>query len=517
MKLELESLLDEIGKIPDWYHTPSLRQAVTAATASLSEPVNIGIVGLIKAGKSTFVNALIGDHVARVGNIETTYNVCKYQYGSKKSFEVVHHDGAVKHLNTLDEVLDFTIRNGLIDNLSLNSIDLIRIDYPSNILKQINILDTPGLSSVYETDEENTKRFIQSHGDALSEITVNSLSTCDAVLYLFSKGVHQSFSETLKNYVSHGDVTPLRSVGILSKVDMYFDVEEHTDVMPIAQRIMSRLYEQDGLNKHFHSIMPLCGRLASGCHLLNESDVNVVSEICDLPCSEYVRFFRAVKRLSDTESFTSVDFESRNRLVDLIGLYGIYRLTVHYQNGVRTLAAFKSLLLEDSGIVAIRTMITGHFGARRTAIKAKQITDALTTVWAQNKSNVDINNRRSTDIAIQRLQNYSLSNIKHNLDEVAAIRVLLGRSTLLSDDVQREAIRILGGYGSALDSRIDVDFQDHFSSAIEHAINRLNYWRQQLPIHSMLDRDLEYVTTVVIRSYEKIAHRLKVAQSAFAD
>lgn len=517
MNIELESLLVEIGKLPDWYHTPSLRQAVASATSSLSEPVNIGVVGLIKAGKSTFVNALIGDHVARVGNIETTYNVCKYQHGSSKSFEVVHHDGTVTHVNTLDEVLDFTIRSGSIDNLALNSIDLIRIGYPSNILRQINILDTPGLSSVYETDEDNTKRFLQNHGDELSEITMNSLSTCDAVLYLFSKGVHQSFSETLKNYVNNGDVTPLRSVGILSKVDMYFDVEEQTDVMPVARRIMSRLYEQDGLNKHFHSIMPLCGRLASGCHMLNEADIEVIREICELPSPEYIRFFRAVKRLNDIESFTSIDFKKRNSLVDTIGLYGMYRLTVHYQNGVRNIPDFQSLLLEDSGIVAIRSMITGHFGARRTAIKAKQITETLTRVWAHNKSKVDVSNRRSTDIAIQRLQNYSLSHIKHNLDEVAAIRILLGRSTLISDDIQHEAIRILGGYGSALDSRIDVDFQDYFSSAIEYAIQRLNFWRQQLPIHSMLDRDLEFVTTVVIRSYEKITHRLKVAQSAFAD
>jgi hypothetical protein len=161
--------------------------------------------------------------------------------------------------------------------------------------------------------------------------------------------------------------------------------------------------------------------------------------------------------------------------------------------------------------------MTSHFEARRTAIKAKQITESLLRVWRDQKANVDVSSRRSSDIAVQRLQSYTMSHIKHILDEVAAVRILHGRTNLMPTETHQESLRILGGFGSALDSRIDIDIQDHFSSAIESAMQRLSFWRRQLPINSMLDRDLEFVTTVVIRSYEKVAHRLKVAQSAFTD
>ncbi len=46
--------------------------------------INVGICGSISAGKSTLVNALMGDIVSKSGMGRTTTDVIKYDYSKSK-------------------------------------------------------------------------------------------------------------------------------------------------------------------------------------------------------------------------------------------------------------------------------------------------------------------------------------------------------------------------------------------------------------------------------------------------
>ncbi len=48
----------------------------------VDQPCVLAVVGRMKAGKSTFVNALLGEDVATVGTTETTATINHFRYGN---------------------------------------------------------------------------------------------------------------------------------------------------------------------------------------------------------------------------------------------------------------------------------------------------------------------------------------------------------------------------------------------------------------------------------------------------
>ena len=78
-----------------------LRPQVSARTAAgfaevlrrLAAPLQVAVVGRIKSGKSTLVNALIGRRVAPTDVGECTRLVTRFSYGTVDRVEVVLADG----------------------------------------------------------------------------------------------------------------------------------------------------------------------------------------------------------------------------------------------------------------------------------------------------------------------------------------------------------------------------------------------------------------------------------------
>src|SRR3954469_9616573 len=70
-----------------------LRDAVSAVRADLDEPLRVALVGRVKAGKSTLLNALIGRRVAPTDVSECTRVVTWFSYNSADRAEVVLRAG----------------------------------------------------------------------------------------------------------------------------------------------------------------------------------------------------------------------------------------------------------------------------------------------------------------------------------------------------------------------------------------------------------------------------------------
>ena len=92
-------------------------------------PLNVVIVGEVKSGKSSLLNALLGKEISEVDVLEATSSI----------IEVVYDEN--DDVNKLEELT----------RISLN------LDY----LKKINIVDTPGLKSITENNEKKTIDYIK--------------------------------------------------------------------------------------------------------------------------------------------------------------------------------------------------------------------------------------------------------------------------------------------------------------------------------------------------------------------
>ena len=102
---------------------------IKALESSQYKPLNIAIVGEVKSGKSSLLNALLGKEISKVDVLEATSSV----------IEVVYSE------NT--DVSKFA--------------DLTRISLDIDYLKKINIVDTPGLKSITQSNEKKTIDYIK--------------------------------------------------------------------------------------------------------------------------------------------------------------------------------------------------------------------------------------------------------------------------------------------------------------------------------------------------------------------
>ena len=80
----------------------TLHLVLTQARASLGKPMRVAIVGLIKAGKSTVMNALLGETVVPTGAVEATFNVNWLHYAPKPVLLTHFKDGPPCSSRTTD-------------------------------------------------------------------------------------------------------------------------------------------------------------------------------------------------------------------------------------------------------------------------------------------------------------------------------------------------------------------------------------------------------------------------------
>ena len=121
----------------------------------LDEPLRVAIAGRVKAGKSTLLNALVGERLAATDAGECTRIVTWYR--NALGYRVV----AELRPERLAE-LAFTRQDGALEidlgDLALETIERIEVGWPSQKLAELTLIDTPGLASADEGTSERTTR-----------------------------------------------------------------------------------------------------------------------------------------------------------------------------------------------------------------------------------------------------------------------------------------------------------------------------------------------------------------------
>lgn len=132
----------------------------------LSNQYKIAVVGDFSSGKSTFINALIGEELLYNSNIEATGVITTIQYGEKPFAQVCKKRNSDIDDEIIDEfeLTDENARRKLTDYLDIRnsmSIDRINIYYPiEEIDKDIVFFDTPGIEKLSKNQIMMTKKII---------------------------------------------------------------------------------------------------------------------------------------------------------------------------------------------------------------------------------------------------------------------------------------------------------------------------------------------------------------------
>ena len=141
-------------------------------------PLTIVVCGEFKRGKSSIINALLGEDVVTTNVTTETITLNRISYGAHENLLILR-DG--RQLRLSDEELTCEKLRGILGELGERPARL-ELKRPVAILKDINIIDTPGL------------------GDAMEDFTddvADALRIADAVVYVFSVAYPLSVQEQL--------------------------------------------------------------------------------------------------------------------------------------------------------------------------------------------------------------------------------------------------------------------------------------------------------------------------------
>src|SRR6478735_2393595 len=122
---------------------PPAIQALQGHAQRLAEPLRIAIAGMVKAGKSTLLNAIIGEEIAPTDTGECTRVVTWYRYSDTPRITLYPHAGSPRNVpvRRTDGRLVFELGG-------MEAADIARlvVDWPSRTLRDITLIDTPGIA-----------------------------------------------------------------------------------------------------------------------------------------------------------------------------------------------------------------------------------------------------------------------------------------------------------------------------------------------------------------------------------
>ena len=196
---------DFSGELADWEKL---------ITKRCDEPFTLVILGEFKRGKSTIINALLGKDIAPINVTPETYTINEITYGPYEKVEAVLENGM-----TIPMTLEAITREQLEKRMKIFPAKINHIKIRENIpmLRNMRIVDTPGLSDLESLDKE------------VEDYIVNA----DAIMYACS--CMMPFSETEQFFlVKH--IHPQRFGMLYILVNMLDAMNSQRDADKIMRR-----------------------------------------------------------------------------------------------------------------------------------------------------------------------------------------------------------------------------------------------------------------------------------------
>lgn len=222
---------------------------------NLDQPCELAVVGQVKAGKSSFINALLGENLAVVDVTEATATINYFRYGVVKNPErpikVVWNDGREEWQTR--QFLD-SLQGNTQDVLErAANIDHLEYFLPNELLEHITIVDTPGTNSVVKEHGHKLSDYLSQQNIQKSN---NIKQRADAVIVLVGH-VQKMGDEDVVNKFTDA-TNPFNFIGIMSKIDNEWEGKEGITLQEECEQWKKRCAAySDRLNDRLHSIHPV--------------------------------------------------------------------------------------------------------------------------------------------------------------------------------------------------------------------------------------------------------------------
>ncbi len=244
--------------------------------SKMSEPFSLVIIGDFKRGKSTIINAILGRSAAPVNVAPETFTINRFSYGETQSVEAVLANG--KRVALTPDDLSRERLLGLLDYFP-GALEYIDVKSDAPILKEIQVVDTPGLSDL----------------DELDYLVKDFLVKADAVIYVAS--ALSPFSESEQYFIA-SQIVPQN----FSKVFVLINMIDAMNSMEDIERIVNHISEKCAQIIPVAEVFGISGideyRRKIG---LNRPDIKGFQEYYE---NQFLKFERALNRELITQKDT---------------------------------------------------------------------------------------------------------------------------------------------------------------------------------------------------------------------
>jgi hypothetical protein len=466
------TLLSDVGALLDralaGTADPVVRAALGDARQRLGEPLRVALAGKVKAGKSTLLNALVGEGLAPTDAGECTRIVTWYADGPTYAVTAHLAGGGTR-------TLPFHRAGGAV-RITLDrpaeQVDHLEVRVPSARLRRHTLIDTPGIASLSTEVSLRTTAFLDAESDRPAQT--------DAVIYLL-RHLHAGDLRFLESF--HGDDlahgTPVTTVGVLSRADEIGGAR--LDAMEAATQVAARYAADERLRRLCPVIVPVAGLLGAAGATLRESEYRTLAAVATAPMADLVELLLTADRFASSAP-------DRREALHRLGLFGV-RLAVRLirEQKVHDSADLAAALTAHSGIDRLREVFAAQFAGRSEVLKARSALAVL-----------DEHLDPGSSLAAE------AERIRAGTHEFVELRLLhLLRSGRLpgSADQLAEMDLLLGGAGGAPHLRLGLPSDAPQTQVTEAAREALGRW-QLVAEHPFSARELRTAARAVTRSCE---------------
>ena len=472
---------------------PAALQIIAELDERLHEPLRLAIAGMVKAGKSTLLNAMLGEQIAPTDTGECTRVVTWYRYSPTPTITMHPRVGAPKRMPIRREHGRLVLE---LDGLVAEQVEWIDVGWPLQSLKSVILIDTPGIASLSEDTSARAVRFLTPE---------DAPPSADAVVYLL-RHLHGSDVKFLQAFhdTSAGAAQTVCAVSVLSRSDEVGS--GRIDSLLSARRVAQRYQRNPELASLTLGVIPVAGLLAEGARTLRESEYIAFRELARLGRDDRERLLVSADRFTRPSEVTGLSTTVRHDLLARFGIFGVRMAVAIIRGGAASSSELSEALVQQSGLLEIQGFIGTQFQPRAATLKARGIVLQLGRLVQERP-------REGAEGILAGIERFTLA--AHTLRELSLLADARAQRLPLSADDAAEAERIVGADGITARARLGMPLHADDAALGADVREKVAHWRR-LSESPLTDRATLDVCRIVIRSLEAIASEIGASGAARA-
>lgn len=485
------ALLDDVrallAEAIDVYRDTPQAARLRGARERIEEPLRVAIAGKMKAGKSTLLNALVGEQLAPTDEGECTRIVTWYcdSHTSRVTLQVEQGEA---------EQVPFRRHNGALEvdlgTTPVQQVERLVVEWPSEWLRHMALIDTPGIDSLSTDISQRTHAFLTP--DEEEE------TPADAVLYLM-RHLHGSDIRFLEAF--HDDrvsqASPVNTIGVLSRADEIGSARP--DAMDSARQIAERYRDDPRVRRLCQTVVPVAGLLAETAATLRQDEFRSLEVLATADPVEIDKKLISADRFVRHDAAIDLAPGASENLLARLGLFGV-RLAVHkIRSGeVDSAPELAEALVRASGLTELRDFLVTQFAQRRDVLKAR--VGLLAVEGALRDLPLPGTKQLSTEL--ERIESSA-----HEFAELRLLNALRAGWIELPDGDAGKAERLLGADGGQMTARIGLPADAPQPEIVGALSEALRHWQNRSE-HPALDRTAVNAARVLVRTCEGLLTRV---------